>query len=165
MNARRHPWLECDSNPQSTMFGWTKIFLWTGDQPVANPLRNTNTDWTHADSHALNGIWNHNPKCSGERKYFFGRGISPSQIRYLTQTQNERTQTFMPWMGFEHTIPLFEWTKIFLGTGDQPVANPLPNTNKKWTHADSHALNGIRTHNPQCSGERKYFLGRGIGRS
>jgi hypothetical protein len=39
------------------------------------------------------------------------RGISPSQGRYLhmtTQTQNKRTQTSMPRMGFEPTTPVFE---------------------------------------------------------
>jgi hypothetical protein len=29
-----------------------------------------------------------------------------------TQTQNKRIQTFMPPVGFEPTIPMFEWTKI-----------------------------------------------------
>jgi hypothetical protein len=40
-----------------------------------------------------------------------GRGISPSQDRYLngtTQTQNKRRQTSTPWVGFEPTIPEFE---------------------------------------------------------
>jgi hypothetical protein len=37
--------------------------------------------------------------------------ISPSQGRYLTQTQNKRTQTSMPRVGFEPTIPAFERTK------------------------------------------------------
>jgi hypothetical protein len=43
-----------------------------------------------------------------------GRGISQSQDRYLhwtTQTQNRRTQTSMPWVGFEPTIPVFERAK------------------------------------------------------
>jgi hypothetical protein len=43
-----------------------------------------------------------------------GRGISPSQGRYLhmtTQTQNKRTQTSMPRVGFEPTITVFERTK------------------------------------------------------
>jgi hypothetical protein len=39
------------------------------------------------------------------------RGISPSQGRYLTQTQN--TQTSMPWEGFEPTTPVFERAKTF----------------------------------------------------
>jgi hypothetical protein len=39
------------------------------------------------------------------------RVISPSQGRYLTQTQNKRTQTSMPQMGFEPTIPAFERAK------------------------------------------------------
>jgi hypothetical protein len=34
-----------------------------------------------------------------------GRGIRPSQGRYLTQTQNKRKQTSIPWVGFEPTIP------------------------------------------------------------
>jgi hypothetical protein len=45
---------------------------------------------------------------------FLGRGIGPSQGRYIhrtTQTQNKRTQISMPWAGFEHTIPLFERAK------------------------------------------------------
>jgi hypothetical protein len=40
-----------------------------------------------------------------------GRGISLSQGRYLhteEQTQNKCTQTSMPWVGFEPTIPVFE---------------------------------------------------------
>jgi hypothetical protein len=41
-----------------------------------------------------------------------GRGISPSQGRYLhteqpIQTQNKRTQTFMSWVGFAPTTPVF----------------------------------------------------------
>jgi hypothetical protein len=44
-----------------------------------------------------------------------GRGISPSQVRYLhtgqAQTQNKRKQTSMPPVGFEHTIPAFEREK------------------------------------------------------
>jgi hypothetical protein len=42
------------------------------------------------------------------------RGISPYQGRYLhmtTQTQNKRTQTSMPRLGYEPTIPVFERTK------------------------------------------------------
>jgi hypothetical protein len=45
-----------------------------------------------------------------------GRGISPSQGRYLhteQQTKNKRTQTFMLQLGFELTIPVFELAKIF----------------------------------------------------
>jgi hypothetical protein len=47
---------------------------------------------------------------------FLGRGISPSQGRYLhrtTQTRNKRRQISMPWVGFEPTIPAFEREKIF----------------------------------------------------
>jgi hypothetical protein len=43
-----------------------------------------------------------------------GQGISPSQGSYLhriTQTQNKGTQTSMPRMGFEPTVPVFEWAK------------------------------------------------------
>jgi hypothetical protein len=43
-----------------------------------------------------------------------GRGISPSQGRYQhtgQHKQNKRTQTSMPQMGFENTIPVFEVTK------------------------------------------------------
>jgi hypothetical protein len=43
-----------------------------------------------------------------------GRGISPSQGRYLhrtTQTQNKRRQISMPWVGFEPTIPVLERAK------------------------------------------------------
>jgi hypothetical protein len=39
-------------------------------------------------------------------------GISPSQGRYLTQTQHKRTQTSMPRVGFEPTTPVFERAKI-----------------------------------------------------
>jgi hypothetical protein len=44
-----------------------------------------------------------------------GRGISPSQrplrTHRTTQLQNNRTQTSMPLMGFEPTIPVFERAK------------------------------------------------------
>jgi hypothetical protein len=40
-----------------------------------------------------------------------GRVISPSQGRYLTQTQNKHAQTSMPRVGFESTIPPFERAK------------------------------------------------------
>jgi hypothetical protein len=43
-----------------------------------------------------------------------GRGISPTQGRYLhrtAQTQNKRTQTSMSQVGFEPTIPVFERLK------------------------------------------------------
>jgi hypothetical protein len=40
-----------------------------------------------------------------------GRVISPSQGRYLTQTQNKHKQTCMARVGFEPTIPAFERTK------------------------------------------------------
>jgi hypothetical protein len=43
-----------------------------------------------------------------------GQGISPLQVRYLhriTQTQNKRTQSSMPRVGFEPTIPVSERAK------------------------------------------------------
>jgi hypothetical protein len=40
-----------------------------------------------------------------------GRRIGSLQGRYLTQTQNIRTQTSMPRLGFEPTIPVFERSK------------------------------------------------------
>jgi hypothetical protein len=43
-----------------------------------------------------------------------GRGISPSQGRYLhtgKHKQNKRIQTSMPQVGFEPTIPVFERAK------------------------------------------------------
>jgi hypothetical protein len=40
-----------------------------------------------------------------------GQVISPSQGRYVTQTQNKRKQTSMPREGFEPTIPASERTK------------------------------------------------------
>jgi hypothetical protein len=45
-----------------------------------------------------------------------GRGISPTQGRYLrrtTQAQNKRRQTSMPSVGVEPTIPVSERAKIF----------------------------------------------------
>jgi hypothetical protein len=42
-----------------------------------------------------------------------GWRISPSQGRYLTQTQNKRRQTSMSWVGFEPTIPVFKQAKTF----------------------------------------------------
>jgi hypothetical protein len=47
-----------------------------------------------------------NPKTVG----LLGRGISPSQDRYIYK-QNKRTQTSMPWMGFEPMNPAFERAK------------------------------------------------------
>jgi hypothetical protein len=35
----------------------------------------------------------------------------PLPTHRTTQTQNKRTQTSMPWVGFEHTIPAFERAK------------------------------------------------------
>jgi hypothetical protein len=43
----------------------------------------------------------------------FERGISSLQGCYLTQTQNKRKQTSMPWVGFEPTIPVLEVAKTF----------------------------------------------------
>jgi hypothetical protein len=37
--------------------------------------------------------------------------ISPSQSRYLTQTQTKHQQTSMPLVGFEHTTPAFKRAK------------------------------------------------------
>jgi FAD synthase len=41
----------------------------------------------------------------------FGRVFSPSQGRYLTQTQNKHKETSMSRVGFEPTIPAFERAK------------------------------------------------------
>jgi serine acetyltransferase len=59
-----------------------------------------------------------------------GRGISPSQGRHLHNTQNKRTQTSMPWVGSEPTIPAFEWAKIVhaLGRAASVIGLPLPYT-------------------------------------
>jgi hypothetical protein len=43
-----------------------------------------------------------------------GQGISPSQGRYIhtgQHKQNKYTQTSMPWVRFELTIPVFEWAR------------------------------------------------------
>jgi hypothetical protein len=40
-----------------------------------------------------------------------GRVISPSECRYLTQTQIKHKQTSMPLVGFEPTIPALERAK------------------------------------------------------
>jgi hypothetical protein len=40
-----------------------------------------------------------------------GRVMSPSQVRYLTQTQNKHKQTSMHRVRFEPTIPAFEQAK------------------------------------------------------
>jgi hypothetical protein len=40
-----------------------------------------------------------------------GRVISPSQGRYLTETQNNQKETSMPRVGFEPTIPAFKRAK------------------------------------------------------
>jgi hypothetical protein len=42
-----------------------------------------------------------------------GWGISPSQGRNLSQTQNKYKQTSMPCVGFEPTISMFEQAKTF----------------------------------------------------
>jgi hypothetical protein len=38
----------------------------------------------------------------------------PLPMYRTTQTQNKRTQTYMPWLRFEPTIPAFEWAKTVL---------------------------------------------------
>jgi hypothetical protein len=58
-----------------------------------------------------------------------GRVISPSQGRYLTQTQNKHTQTSMPLVGFEPTVPASERAKTvhaLVGYGDRLSRNYLP---------------------------------------
>jgi hypothetical protein len=57
-----------------------------------------------------------------------GRGISPSEGRYLhrtTQTQNKRRRTPMTWVGFEPMIPAFERANAFhaLDRADSVLAN------------------------------------------
>jgi hypothetical protein len=49
-----------------------------------------------------------------------GRGISPSPAHRTTQTRKKRTQTSMPRVGFEPTIPVFEPVKTF-GVLDRAV--------------------------------------------
>jgi hypothetical protein len=80
-----------------------------------------------------------------------GWGVSPSQGRYLhrtTQTQNKRTQTSMPWVGFEPTILVFERAKtvhsldsaatvtgvfnIFFSLALQPQFGPWPSWNSPF---------------------------------
>jgi hypothetical protein len=64
-----------------------------------------------------------------------GRGISPSQGRYLytEQTQNKRTQTSMLRVGFEPTIPVFERVKMVhaLELTVTVTARPHPLTSNK----------------------------------
>jgi hypothetical protein len=59
-----------------------------------------------------------------------GRGINPTQGRYLhrtTQTQNKRRQTSMTWVGFEPTIPVRTGEDISClrprGQYDRPAEN------------------------------------------
>jgi hypothetical protein len=42
-----------------------------------------------------------------------GRGISPSQGRYLTPTHNKRNESSTPWVGLQITIPGLERAKTF----------------------------------------------------
>jgi hypothetical protein len=42
-----------------------------------------------------------------------GRGITPSQGRFLAQTQDKHKQTSIPWVWFEPTIAVFERAKTF----------------------------------------------------
>jgi hypothetical protein len=51
-----------------------------------------------------------------QRVGLLGRGISPSQCRYLytAKTQNKRTQTLMPVLGFEPMIPVFGRRRQFM---------------------------------------------------
>jgi hypothetical protein len=60
-----------------------------------------------------------------------GRVISPSQGRYVTRTQNKRTQTYMPRVGFEPTIPAVERAKTVhaLDREDTDADNYVINTN------------------------------------
>jgi hypothetical protein len=71
-----------------------------------------------------------------------GRGISPSQGRYLTKTQNKRTQTSMPWVGFEPTVPVFERAKTVhaldrSGTVIASSTYTLSKTSLTWRHTFS----------------------------
>jgi hypothetical protein len=51
-----------------------------------------------------------NPKTFGSTLWMGDKSVArPLRI----QTQNEHTQIFMPWAGFEPTIPAFERAKIF----------------------------------------------------
>jgi hypothetical protein len=63
-----------------------------------------------------------------------GRRISPSQGRYLhtqQQTQKKRTQTSMPWVGFEPTIPVIERTKTFHALDRRPLWSAHSRSQKK----------------------------------
>jgi hypothetical protein len=53
----------------------------------------------------------------GQSVGLLGRRISSSQGRYLTQTQNQHTETSMPGLGFEPTILAFERAKTFHALG------------------------------------------------
>jgi hypothetical protein len=65
----------------------------------------------------------------------FGRGISRSQGRYLTQTQNKHKQTSMPRVEFEPTISVFEEAKTFHVLG-RPHTNCVKTSIKTWDKRD-----------------------------
>jgi hypothetical protein len=68
-----------------------------------------------------------------------GRGICPSQGRYQHIEQHKhrkkRTQTSMPWVGFELTIPVFERARTFHNLDRAATAIGVRNDirNGKWT--------------------------------
>jgi hypothetical protein len=74
---------------------YLSIYLSMALQPFVGPWPFFSVSWSFTQSVGL-----------------LGRGISPSQDRYWTErTRNKRTQTFMPQMGFEPMIPVFQRTK------------------------------------------------------
>jgi hypothetical protein len=50
-----------------------------------------------------------------------GRGISPSQGRYLTQTQNKYEETSMPWVGFKPRSQCSSGRKQFMHWTARPL--------------------------------------------
>jgi hypothetical protein len=70
-----------------------------------------------------------------------GRGISPTQVRYLhraTQPQNKRRQISMSWVGFELTIPTFKRPKTFHSSERVAIViSDMKLLNVKFTSASS----------------------------
>jgi hypothetical protein len=95
------------------------------------------------------------------RNYFsqtvgpFGRVISPSQCRYLNTGQHKHRinaythQTFMPWMGFESTIPASERAKTVHALDRAATMNGTYDTircrNAEYNNPNSHCSQQIKS--------------------
>jgi hypothetical protein len=89
----------------------------------------------------------------------------PLPTHRTTQTQNKRTQTSMPWVGFEPTIPEFEWTKTVYGLDHAAIVISKSgstdsynfNLSSRWKWVASFTIRPYysRGSNPRCPVDRR----------